>query len=710
MMKNDKQMLDMLRNEFEKSSESARVPLRLQKESMVAMLKKEADSENKETDFSVKTGTKTSKITNLRKYSAAAAMFALIALGAFVVSTNTSTIAVAQKDDFSSKFEKLKDEIIKNVENSEQLEKIVFFDFDGKKQNQSEQPHQSEQTSGPQTDPAPDGNDNGTLSADPQGDLSDFFSGYQNVDPAEKAQDETVETPGVIAPPETASPAVSSGSNAEVVAAHSTVEADTVKSAGDFLYVLTTSVDSKTGNITEKIEVVKKVGADNSMNAVSHIVLCENVVAGAYEECKAIQIHGNILIAILERKDFDTESKTIAKYYDINNPVRPVRTHIQDGKYLFSSVSGNNLLLFTDKGVQGSDYSVKPAFSVDGKETVLNLETDVFIPGMSTDNSYYFITVTDITDFGKPVGYFAAAGVGKQFNCFETAIVVTREWATSSKNENEPKGSITELFRFDIEGTKIHRPVITVVEGSVISGVYVNPKNENLMFVTSVTNGNRFYIIEKIKDSERNKEKPELNTKYVQLPEGKKVDAVRFMGKKALLISGSETTIINTALSPIVSISGTIPSGVKGSLYEISDSKLLEVYTDENGTVKFRLFDVSDPEHLSDATEYILEEKYNVISSLDSKSILLIPEKEMFGIPVVADDPEAGAEYSAYLIFNTASGKIEPAGICRHNEFYVSDAAVNAVYDSGIIYTVSGEKISAFSAETFGIKAKHEMK
>ena len=41
MMKNDKQMLDMLRNEFEKSSESAQIPLKLQKESMVAMLKNE---------------------------------------------------------------------------------------------------------------------------------------------------------------------------------------------------------------------------------------------------------------------------------------------------------------------------------------------------------------------------------------------------------------------------------------------------------------------------------------------------------------------------------------------------------------------------------------------------------------------------------------------------------------------------------------------
>ncbi len=700
MMKNDKQMLDMLRNEFEKSSESAKVPLRLQKESMVAMLKKEVNNENKETDFSVKTGTKSSKITNLRRFGAAAAMFAIIAFGAYALTSNTSTIAMAQRDEFFSEIKKKGGGLLKNPEDFAEIERILFSDSENKVPDVSKQPQQSGQPGDVTTS---DGKGDEPASVNVQEILNKFFNGYQNVDPIEKAENETVETPGIIAP-EDNSPSVNNipSNGAEVVAAHRTVEADTVKSIGNYLYVLTTAVDNKTGSITEKVEVMKKVGSGKEMTSVSHITLCENVVAGAYEECKAVQIHGDILIAILERNDFDTESKTVAKYYDINNPEKPVRTHMQDGKYLFSCVNGNNLLLFTDKSAQGSDYSVEPVFSVNGKETALIAETDIFKPDMITDNSYYFITVTDITDFEKPVGYFAFLGIGKQFNCFENAIVVTREWATSSKNENEPKGSLTEIFRFNIEGTTVSNPVTDVVEGSVVSGVYINPKNEKLMLVTSVAETDRFYILEKEMKSD---------PKYVNLPEGKKADAVRFIGRKAYLASGNETMIINTSLSPIVGISGTIPSRlIMGSLYEISDSKLVDIYADENGAVTFRLFDVGDPEHPSDATKYVLGENHNVISTLDSKSILIIPEKEMFGIPAVVDDPDAGAEYSAYLIFSTSNGKIELAGICRHNEFYVGDAAVNAVYDKDVIYTVSGEQISAFSADTFERISKFEMK
>lgn len=731
MMKNDKQMLDMLRNEFEKSSESAKVPLRLQKESMVAMLKKEVNNENrenvsrtekvthKEADFSDKTGTKKSKIIELRKYSAIAAMFAFVTLGAFTMSTNTATIAMAQRDNFFSKTKEAVGELLENPEDFKEVEKIIYADSEDNKNNDKRQSHQSD---GSQKNPSEGGKDDKKPSFSIQEILAEFFSGYQSVDPNEKVNNGTAETPavatpevvapGVIAPgivspeviaPQGNSPSVNTPENKkEETVSHHIVEADTVKSVGNKLYVLTTAVDSETGNITEKIEVVKKVDSENAMESVSHITLCENVVSGAYEECRAVQIYGDILIAILERKDFDTETKTIAKYYNINKPEEPVRIHVQDGKYLYSSVNGNNLLLFTDKGAHGSDYSVRPVFSVDGKETALDAQTDIFKPAAETiiDSSYYFITVTDVTDFEKPVGYFAAVGIGKQFNCFENAIVVTREWATTS--ENETKGSLTEFYRFNIEGTTVNPPVTVAVEGSVVSGVYVNPENEDLMFVTSLANEDRFYSVDKnMKSSPR----------YVKLPEGKKVDAVRFIGKKAYLTSGNETMVINTSLSLVNDISGIIPAKlIMGSVYGIADSKLLDIYTDENGAMTFRLFDVSDPENPSVATDYVLDVKYNVISPLESKNVLIIPEKELFGIPAVVDDPDAGAEYSAYLIFSVANEKIELVGICRHNEFYVSDAAVNAVYDNGVIYTVSGEKISAFSADTFERISKHEIK
>lgn len=690
MMKNDKQMLDMLRNEFEKSSESAKVPLRLQKESMVAMLKKEASKENnsqKETDFSVKTGTKNSKITNLRKYGAIAALFAIVVFGASMLSSSSTTIARA--DDFSSQ---LKDQLGELLVNPESFDEIKIISA------HKETPDQPEQPTNPAVNPT-DTDSEKLPSINTPEIIVSIFGGYQSADSIKNDVSNTAENPATTESADNFSSANTVTGETEVIPAQSDVEADIIKSSGKYLYILTTTKDNVTGNITEKIQIVEKIGSGNEMSTLSYITLCENVVAGAYEECIAIQIYENTLIAILQRKDFDTESKTIAKYYNINNPEEPFRTHVQDGKYFFSSINGSNFCLITDKSEEGKDYSVVPAFSVDGVRTELTTD-DVFIPQTTPEKSYHFITVTDVANPESPVGYLATAGTGNRFQYFESAIVITREWVTIAEKEGEPNGSLTEIYRFNYDNSSISKPLTNAVEGSVI-GSYINPKNDSLMIAADVTGSNRIYVLDKSMES--------VN-KFEDILPGKKIDSVKFIGQNVYLTAGSETTILNFSIPKVSTNLGTTPAKLfEGNLYEISDSKLLDICTDENGFVAFRILDLNDLEHSSDAAKYVPEEKYNILSSLDSRSIMVIPQKEMFGVPAVVSDAEAGAEYSAYMIFDVSDGEIKLVGICRHDEFYVGDAAVRAVYDNGTIYTVSGEKISAFSAETFEKIAKHEI-
>ena len=79
---------------------------------------------------------------------------------------------------------------------------------------------------------------------------------------------------------------------------------------------------------------------------------------------------------------------------------------------------------------------------------------------------------------------------------------------------------------------------------------------------------------------------------------------------------------------------------------------------------------------------------------------MIVSDKGMFGVPVVVNDEEKGTEVSAYMIFDVSQGTINPAGLCRHDESYVGDAAVRADYNNGTVYTVSGKKIATFSADT----------
>lgn len=668
-MKNDKQMLEMLARELKKSSESAKMPLRLQKESMVAMLK---NDENKETDFSDKTGTKKSKTADFRKYAAAAAMFIMVLAGAISMITGTRLTPISAKmvkeDTFYSGYKGAK--FVKPAKSIEELENVLNAAFKEDGTNAPERPvnpQKNEASGGEQT----------TVSEEKI--IDQLYAGYQSAASAEKSVDETVGN---------LSAANMAMSGTDVVPAQS-VDADIKKTNGEYLYIVTTGKNAQTGNMTEQIKIVKTVSAEE-MKTVSSITLCDNAVAGAYEECIAIQLRNNILIAILGRKDFDSESKTTAIYYDITNPEKPekIRVHTQDGKYLFSSFRGNSFCLVTDKNVNGSDFSVVPAFTVDGITTELVLE-EIFISVKDPEASYIFITVTDISGFDSPVGCLAILGSGKQLYCTEGAITVAREFVAVESEEEASNGSLTEIHRFNVEGSSVAYSGTCVVKGSLIGGVSVNPKNDYMMIATASPESSNIYVFDK---------NMEFVSGLEEILPGKKIDAVKFIGKKGYLASEDETVIVSLLVPKFPKAAGVIPEKLfMGNLYEISDSKLLDVYTDENGKTTFRLFDVSDPENPSDAAKYVLERNYALPSSVDSRSVMIVSDKEMFGVPVVATDGENGTEFSAYMIFDVSEGKIEPVGLCRHENSYVGDAAVRAVYNNGTIYTVSGGKISAFS-------------
>lgn len=682
MMKDDKQMLDMLRSEFEKSSESVKIPLRLQKDSVVAMLKNEGNKEDGEKDFSVKTGTNQSKLLSMRKYIAAAAMFALILVGAVSVIRESmpSPAKVIREDTFYSGYEGA--ELIKTAESFEEIEVVVKDIFNGKKdESQKPQSGVSQAVSG----------ETQTLISGEEI-IDKLYQGYQSVVTANKSLGEisgnfySVNSMQV---------------NTDVISAQSDVEADIVKSNGEYLYIVTTGKNVETGNMTEQIKIVKSSPAEE-MKTVSSVTLSDNVVAGAFEECIEIYLKDNILIAILGRKDFRTETETTAVYYDITNPESPekIRQHTQDGKYLFSSLKGNNLCLVTDKQVMADDSDIVPSFDVDGATTNLSAE-EVFISVKDPEASYIFITVTDVSDFGNSVGRFAILGSGKQLRYSENAITVAREFVTVEEN-GEPNGSLTEICRFNVDGSSVSFAGTYVVKGSLIGGVSVNDKNGNMIVATAVENSSNIYVLG-------------ANMEFVGgleevFPE-KKVDAIRFIGEKGYLTSGEETMIVNLSSSGIPEVAGTIPSKLfAGSLYEISESLLLGITADSEGMATFRLFDVSNPENPSVVSEYTTEKNCRTLSSADSRGIMTVPEKGIFGVPVVVSDEEKGTEVSAYMLFDVSEGKINPVGLCRHDESYVGDAAVRADYNNGTVYTVSGRKVAAFSVDDCKIISQCEIR
>lgn len=664
MMKNDKQMLDMLKKELDKSSESVKIPLKLQKESMIAMLRNE---EHKETDFSVKTGTNRSNTSALRNLAAAAAMFALVIVG--ILAMRADGVKVIRKDTFYSSYEGA--EIVRSAQSYEEIESAVKEILGEGRNEENSKPHGEK-------NPVQTGVSQTAANIIKKESFDKLYEGYQYIVTAEKQfvseiGENVLYTAG-----------------ADVVSVQNGVDADIVKSDGEYLYIVTTGRNPETGSMTEQIKIVKSVPAEE-MRSVSTVTLSVNEIAGASEECIEIYVRDGILIAILAKKDFETEGETTAVYFDISNPEYPqkIREHTQNGRYLFSSMNSNSFCLVTDKQITAN--KLVPEFNVNGEKISLGAE-EIFISVKDPEASYILITVTDISAFEKPVGRLAVLGSGKQLYCSESAIIATREFVSVDPDENGVYPGFTELYRFNISGDSVSLAGSYVVEGSA-DGVSVNSETGYLTVVTALSDSCSLCVFDENMDfvSGLGKIFPQKN-----------IDDIRFIGKNVYISSGDETLTVDLSSPKSPKASGTIPSKLfTGGLYEISEYGLLEINMNSDSTVKFRLLDVSNPGKPTVASEYTLASDCYTLSSSDVRSIMIVEQEGIFAIPVVMNDTENGTEISAYAVFDVSDGEITLAGICRHDESYVSDAAVRAAYNDSGIYTVSGEKITAFSIGSF---------
>ena len=78
---------------------------------------------------------------------------------------------------------------------------------------------------------------------------------------------------------------------------------------------------------------------------------------------------------------------------------------------------------------------------------------------------------------------------------------------------------------------------------------------------------------------------------------------------------------------------------------------------------------------------------------------LVDSKEEIFGVPVIIYDSETQKETSAYMIFDVSEKALKNTMILNHSEAVVGSSASRGICSDGIFYTVSGEKVAAFSVE-----------
>lgn len=671
MKRTDKETLEMLQREFQKSADNAKVPLRLQKESVVTMLK---NSEETQKDFSVKTGNK-GKIIAIRRFSAVAAAFAVVI--AVILFTNQGGVRVIKTDTFNEGYESV--EPVKGAKSIEDIERVVREIFgvntDNGKNNQS-----TGDKKNPSTTATSSKNDDGYPDYIAQSKLP--------ADNNEYTQEILEESEGIVT--------------------NGDFKADILKTDGKYLYIVATGTDEKTGRTLEQIKIISaEQPAD--MQVVSTVILSDGQSASTVDECFEIYLKNNTLIALINRYSFSMNGNagydsvsTAAVYYDISDPANPVklREHIQDGKYVSSSLYENTLSLVTQKSIVAAELSSQasaiPSFTVNGEKKVPAVE-EIFIAVNDPEASFLFITVTDINNPDAAVGKLAVLGCGKEIYCSAHTVAVSRGFVSVEADSDGEYKSLTEIYRFDINGTKITFAGSYIAEGKLVGGISVDESNGTLRAATSNADSSNLYVLN---------EKMEFVSGLKEIFPGEKVKGVKFIGDNAYFVAGDDsekTLIVNLSEPSKPSVAGNISTeGFYRELYEVSQTALLTIRR-ENEKVVIALIDTSDPSNPVTGSSYTLEGDMNLLSLEDSRSIMLDSEKKLFGIPVVNENPATGAEISSYILFSVADGTISPVGTYNHSTDYTGDAAVRGVCINDAFYTVSGERITAFSIEDYTV-------
>lgn len=697
MKKNDKKTLETLQKEFEKSAESVQMPLRLQKESMVAMLK---SNEGKETDFSDKTGTKKNNIVVLRRLTAAAAMLAIVVVG--VLMMRTGGVKVIKTDTFYKSYEGV--EPVRNARSYEEVEQAVLEILGGKKQqavnnstDKTEKPNDSTQASAENViDRLLESYSKHIADANSEGKTSVYVSEKQP-----EAQE-----------------------NSRGVTVYGDFKADIVKNDGEYLYVVTTGVNSQTGAAIEQIKIIKAVPA-YEMKVVSTVVLSEGSSSSKINECLEIYLKNDTLIAIMSSYSYSLSGavayddvSTAAVYYDISDPTAPVklREHKQDGKYVSSSLHENRFALVTAKAIPSikeegeiSESGAIPSFSINGVSSKLKAE-DIFIAVNDPEASYLFITVTDISDLEAQVGRLAVLGSGREVYSSAHSIVVARGFVSLDADENGAYESLTELYRFNINGSSIKFSGSYVVEGSIVGGISVDENSGNLKVVTSQVAANNIFVLS---------EKMEFVSGLTDIFPNKKITGVKFIGSNAYVVikeDTEKTMIIDLSDPSKPKAAGTISTqGFSDELYAVSDTLLIGIGSapsakEEKPVMTLSLFDVSNPYSPKAVSVYTLEGDCSIPAADDSRSVMTASDKKIFGIPVLKKNPATGTDISSYILFSAENGAITPIGTYNHDTAYTGDAAVRGNCIDGTLYTVSGEKIVAFSIDECTLLSSQEIR
>lgn len=502
-------------------------------------------------------------------------------------------------------------------------------------------------------------------------------------------------------------------------------EADIVKTDGKRLYIANNQQIQIVGIEKEEMEHLSTIRLD--------------------QECyvSEIFVKGDRLIAVYSQSEYRDQGDVstgeyggiylqyaVAETFDISRPKEPksLGKVSQSGNYNTMRVSGDYVYLFSDFYTE--IYGAKSELDgyiprVQGKQVASG---DILMPMGSRATKYTIISAFSIKDPEKKVDTKAVFGsAGMCYVSRENIYICESDYgdygimplARQGGSGSGQDVARTSIRKLSYKNGKLKAVGQTEVDGTLNDSFSIDEYEGNLRLVVTVTplsgsSGGNLRLFRLDDTAEPGPEQKESNSLYILdekleelsriegLAEDEIVYSARFMGDTGFFVTFRQvdplfSVDLSDPKNPEILGKLKIP-GFSEYLHPYGEGQLLGIGmdVDETGTttegVKLSMFDISDPENVTEAEKYVLENTYSSDVFYDYKAALVDVEKNLIGFRVDGDTMR-------YVIF----AYDEKNGFECLFERELSGYAWNAraLYSGSRLYLTAGNTVESFDLKTF---------
>lgn len=463
-------------------------------------------------------------------------------------------------------------------------------------------------------------------------------------------------------------------------------EGDVVKTDGKYLYILKSDSSVKIVDIqSSEMELVSTVTLDQLNESIEEIYLEDNqliLVTSGYDSSMEEQ----------ERDVYAVDRYTYAavSVYDISDREHPQQTGrmTQEGTYRQSRKNGNYFYLLTQYspsiGESVDDSDVMPLVNEE-KVTVNN----IYLPSDLNQPDYLVVSGTDLSDLQKPVSTKAiVSGASDFYMSTDSLYICCQNW--------EHGKSSTQILKFSCVDGEITASNMAELPGYLNDTFSLDEYDGYLRVLTTEDeNGesNNLFVLDE-----------DMNTISTirDIASGETIRSARFVGDMGYFVTFRQTdplfcVDLSEPESPEI-LSELKISGFSSYLHMYGENRLLGIgYEADEDTgsqtgVKLSMFDISDPENVTEENKYVIKDAYYLPLDYNYKAITIDADKNLIGFVcdgeymVFRYDEEKGFEN---LLTYTMSD----------NNYWDGQESCRGVYVGERFCVVDREKVLMFDME-----------